>query len=222
MIADAVNNLRSALDHAVWLLSTSTVSPPSEPLPKAWREVGWPVVLDSKDWGGAVGSRLKFITDPAARAEIKGLQPFSRRQQEPQRDEFAVLHELWNVHKHRHLPLTQVWVGLDAMLSKLNRATVIDSPPGYADDLRKQFRDHSFVSLGDSSPRPFEDGASLGRYREAGPPYSWAPETHMHAYLAVDIAFHSGPPAFGQPVQETLRNIRGAVAAALHALESFV
>jgi hypothetical protein len=201
-------------------LSTRS-APPPDPLPKEWREVGWPVVLDAKDWTSSVGSRLKFVRDPEAREQIKAFQPFSRRQRDPRSDEFAVLHELWNVHKHRHLPLTQVWVGIDKMDSMLNRATVFDAPPGYADDLRRQIREHAYVSVGDSPRRAFEDGAVLGRYREARPPYSWAPEIHMHAYLAVEIAFPTGPPAYGSAVQDTLRSIRDEVAVALEALKPF-
>jgi len=99
---------------------------------------------------------------------------------------------------------------------------VFDAPRGLADGLRKQLREHAYVIVGDSSPRLFDDGAELGRVREARPPYSWRPEVHVHPYITLDIAFHEGAPAYGGPVQDVLRRIRDEVVAALEALEPFV
>lgn len=221
LIGDAVNNLRAALDHAIWSLSTTNTVPP-DPLTSPWRDLGWPVVLKAADWPSTCGSKLRFVVDPAIRAEIERLQPFGRRQQEPERDEFAILHELWNIHKHRHLRLTQLWIGLDQVLSRLNRVTIVDSPPGYADDLRKRLREHRYEIVSGGGPRPFVDGAELGRIREAGPPFSWLPDVHMHVRLAVNVAFESGRPGFGANVQQALRAIRDAVVTALDALAPFL
>jgi hypothetical protein len=97
LIADAVNNLRAALDNLIWLLSIKAATRPPDPIPKRspWRTVGWPVVLQRSDWEGACRSRLQFV-DPMIFQEIERFQPFSRREHDPERDEFAVLNELWN------------------------------------------------------------------------------------------------------------------------------
>lgn len=211
LIGEIVNALRGALDHAIWHFSTRATPAPPDPLPLIWKEVGWPVVLKSGNWPSACGTRLRFVTDDAVRAVIKRAQPFSRRKEEPERDEFAVLHELWNVHKHRHLPLTQLWVGLNQVASRLNQVTVFDAPPGYADDLRQHLREHAYVVISGGEPRPFEDSTELARVRETGPPYSWWPDMHVDPVFAVDIAFDQGPPAYGVAVEQALGRIRDQV-----------
>ena len=222
LIADAVNNLRAALDHAVWQLSLRSATPP-DPIPhkgpgNEWRYVGWPIVTAPMTWARTAAMRLRFI-DHGVWAQFEGLQPFHRRQQQPEADEFAVLDELWKIYKHRHLPLTQLWVGLAKAVSLLNRVTIIDFPPGYADELRKRLREHDFEIISDGAPRPFEDGTELGRIREAAPPYSWMPEVYVDAHLTVHVAFHEGPVDKGSSVQDALRLIRDEVFAALKAVE---
>ncbi len=221
LIGETVNALRAALDHAVWFFSTRAYAAPPDPLPIEWREVGWPVVHKAADWPSACGTRLRFVADDSIRTVIKEAQPFSRRKQEPERDEFAVLHELWNVHKHRHLPLTQLWVGLHQVVSSLNRVAVVDAPPGHADSLRNYLRKHAYVVISGGEPRPFEDNTELARIREAHPPYSWWPEMHVDPTLAVDVAFNQGPPAYGVSVQEALGRIRDEVIDALDGLRPF-
>jgi hypothetical protein len=223
LIADAVNNLRAALDNLIWLLSIKVHTRPADPIPKRspWRRVGWPVVLHRSDWEDACSSQLQFV-DPAILPEIAPFQPFSRREQDPQRDEFAVLNELWNIHKHRHLPLTEFWLGLDHVTSQLNRVTLISSPPHYGDDLRAALRSHAYEIVEDHPRGRFEDGAVLGTVREARPPYSWWPDMHLHTYLAVDVAFGTDPPGYGAPVQETLSALRDQVAAVVRALGPYV
>ncbi len=223
LIADAVNNLRAALDNLIWLLSIKTTTPPPNPIPMSspWRVVGWPVVLQRDNWKGNCGKQLQFV-DPTIFGEIERFQPFSRREHDPERDEFAVLNELWNIHKHRHLPLTEFWLGLDHVTSQLNRVTVISSPPHYGDDLRAALSSHAYEIVEDHPRGRFEDGAVLGIVREAQPPYSWWPDMHLHTYLAVDVAFGSDPPGYGVPVQETLSAIRDQVAAAVGALKQYV
>jgi hypothetical protein len=224
LIADAINNLRASLDHLVWRLSLKGATPP-DAIPRKgpgreWRDVGWPIVSEPAAWAPTAAMRLRFV-DQGVWATFEGLQPFRRRQQQPELDEFAMLDELWNIYKHRHLPLTQLWIGLDEVLSQLNRVEVFDAPRGYADSIRKTLREHAYVIVSDGVPRPFVDGAELGRIREAGPPFSWWPEVHVNAVLAVNIAFDKGPSAQGAPVQDTLRRIRDETVAALKTIEPF-
>ena len=58
LISDTVNNLRAALDHALWELTIRATRPPPDPLPHEWRRVGWPVVLKStRPTGSTSGGR---------------------------------------------------------------------------------------------------------------------------------------------------------------------
>lgn len=172
LVADVVNNLRAALDHVVWRLAPEPI--PRKGAGREWRLIGWPIALEQSAWTPTAAMRLRYV-DPGVWAEFERLQPFSRRQQQPERDEFALLDELWNVYKHRHLPLTQLWVGLDKAVSLLNRVEVFDAPRGYGDGLRKQLGEHSYVIISGSGPQPFIDGAELGRIREAAPPTRGGP-----------------------------------------------
>lgn len=224
LVADAVNNLRSALDHAVWRLSVQSASPPF-PVPRRgsgseWRSVAWPIALEERSWHSMAARRLRFV-DRQVWPEVERLQPFRRRTTEPERDEFAILDELWNVYKHRHLPLTQVWVGLGRAASLLNRVQVFDAPRGYADGLRKQLREHAYEIVLATGRQPFTDGVELGTVREAKPPYSWCPEVHLDAHLLVEVSFEEGPPAYGAPVQGALKQLRNAVGGAIKAIEPY-
>lgn len=250
LISDAVNNLRAALDHAVWQLSIARTLPP-EPIPRKgpgsiWRQIGWPITLDCSRWQVQSAQKLHFI-EPTVQALFKPLQPFYRRPNDPEGDEFAVLDELWNVYKHRHLPLTEAWVGLEQVLSRMERWA--DEPGGQAlipadfelpnpfstvvretpeerarrvESWREALRQHSFTSISQHALGPFKDGAELGRVREPGPVYSEWPQMDVDPKLAVDVAFGPGAiGAQGRSVQRTLDGIRDEVITALKALESY-
>jgi hypothetical protein len=105
LIGEAVNSLRAALDHAVWRLSGGDTFAPESVRGTPWRRVGWPVVLREQDW---LGDALRFVGDEG-RTQIRRLQLFERRKDDPEADEFAVLDELWNVYKHREIPVAQFW-----------------------------------------------------------------------------------------------------------------
>jgi hypothetical protein len=213
LITDTVNNLRSALDHAVWHLSVKWTTPPPDPIKKGsrWASVGWPAVLNGTDWKSACGSKL-FYVEPSVRAVIKRSQPFTRRKQQPERDEFAVLDELWRIHKHRQLPLVESTVGIDEIVSNAYQRVRDASPPS-------EFPQHVFTLISERRG-PFQEGAELGRAREGSSLHTSDPEMKVDAKLAIDIAFKEGP-AYGEPVERTLQRIRDEVVAALEALEPY-
>lgn len=96
LAGEAIQNLRSALDHAVW---------------SAWRSVKentgdgghtqFPI-CDDADKFAALQWRLEGVPE-AVRAIIENAQPYNRHPPAPSRDIFAVHRELSNTDKHRAL-----------------------------------------------------------------------------------------------------------------------
>jgi hypothetical protein len=173
----------------------------------------------SADWNTQLGSSLRLVRNPGIRAVIERAQPFYRRKRYPRGDEFAVLDQLWNVSKHRHLPFAQTLVGLDMVRSNLaDRYVGVEG----ADDARESAKKHMFATISQRHPGPFEDGAELGRVREVGSVFSIWPQRNVDATLAIEVTFRKGPPAYGRPVEGTMAALRGVVAIALDSLKPFV
>jgi len=114
----------------------------------------------------------------------------------------AVLDELWNIDKHRHLHLTLFFVGLHDVESK-----------------RPEIK---FRILKKKPPGPFKGRAETGRVEPVGGPYrNWVmAHVNMKPILTFDIAFKQGPPAHGGRVMETLSEIRDHVADILHLFDA--
>jgi hypothetical protein len=125
VIGDIVHNLRSALDHMVWTLTVaSQPQPPPNPIPRRgsgseWRDVGFPLYtnpypLDASGnlipWQNGKEPKSLWGIEPGLRAEFEKLQPF-RWGEEATFHPLAILHDLWNIDKHRHLHLTHFRVG---------------------------------------------------------------------------------------------------------------
>jgi hypothetical protein len=246
VVADILNNLRSALDNLVWALSVEFQPvPPPYPIPQGdpWRDVKFPVTLYRRDWKGALGSQLKLV-DPTVHAKFERLQPFDRRQHDPERDEFAVLNELWNTDKHRHLLLTEFFLGLDGVRSgfqahvaanpagkvTVQQATKVGDPPppppvildeaGRAEHHRRLLEsaaEHQYSIIVQHPAGPVEDGTELGRVRESstGGFIIMNPEMHVDPDLVFDVAFEKRSPANGELVMPTLATLRDEVWAAL-------
>ncbi len=205
LIGDIVNQLRASLDNLVWALSVRHSGPaPGHPIPRGnpWRRVAFPVVLSKDDWKGVSTNALRYV-EPGLLTRFYRLQPFYRRKKQPLRDPLAVLDELWNTDKHRRPHLTQVFVGLEDVLSTYPR-TIISQPPGYADSLK-----HSYAIVSQRPRGPVKNQAELGRVIEPG--LQLAPQVYMHAYLAYDIAFERRSPAQGVLVVPELKKLRDEV-----------
>lgn len=103
--ADAISNLRGALDHAVWEISILTVGPPPEPLPSRWRRIQFPVCASIEQWAEAIsGKRDRLWALPSeVRFAIERAQPFHAAR--PDEEPLVWLHELNNSNKHRTLSI---------------------------------------------------------------------------------------------------------------------
>jgi hypothetical protein len=208
IIGDVVHNLRSALDHLVWQLTIAEGhTPPPNPIPKRglgseWRDIGFPIYVKPHPtdylgnlipWTGAKDLQSLWGIGPRLRAEFQGLQPFVTGQN-PTKEPLAILDELWNIDRHRHLHPTLFYVGLHDVESK--------SP-------KLKFR-----ILEKKSPGPFKGRAEIGRVEAVGGPYpnSLMVQMNVQPILTFDIAFEQGPPAYGAPVIETLSEVRHDIA----------
>ena len=103
VVGDCINNMRAALDHAVFGLSVHyadhDLSPDEE------QQISYPVCSTVECWRRATSAALRFLPPDVQRA-IDAHQPYHdpagpARANNPLR----VLHDLWNADKHRRLHL---------------------------------------------------------------------------------------------------------------------
>lgn len=194
IIGDVVHNLRSALDHVVWGLSVkSGTSPPVIPA-GPWRKVAFPIFDDAAKYATFSGPMIAMIRPGSIRAssvpKIEAVQPFATGQPEPEREPLMVLHELWNLDKHRSLVTT-------AAIGELE--DVIFEPP---------FEGVPRIEYGISFKRdagPFKDGDVLGGlHMLPKQARSTIPEWDVDPKGAFGIAFPEGFPAYGGILVPTL------------------
>ena len=217
VIGDVVNNLRAALDNLVWRLSVHEqarhgISPPPDPLPynSPWRRVSFPIVTAPTAWDPARPRCLGFVRKDLW-AWFERLQPFVTGKNTGQavREPLAILDELWNIDKHRHLHIGQWFAGLHAVTSGFDEIFPIPGKSGW---------DYEIVS---QSLGPFADGTYLGRVRiiqnDVVGPFPWM---HVKAQLAFDVAFEKGPPAYGGQLIPTLRQLHKVVSLIVREFES--
>jgi hypothetical protein len=212
IIGDIVHGFRSALDQAAWTLSvefqkTLGNAPPAGPIPRGdpWRNIWFPILQDPGQWAGATANQLWAIHQ-ALLAQIEPLQPYRTGQNAPEREPLAVLQELWNIDKHRHLHLVNATVELHDVVSA-------EPFPG-APHLK-------FAIVSQRAPGPLVNRAEIGRARMIREPGGLLgvtlPQMHMDALVAVDVAFDQGYPAYGGRVVQTLRQIGQTVSAIVDA-----
>ncbi len=205
-VSDTINDLCSALDNLVWALTVKHSGPPPDPMPRAdrlkWRRATFPAAITANDWKSVRGHNLWGV-EPGLLARFQALQPYRRRQPDPERDEFAILHALWNRDKHRHPSLVLVPVGL----AGLSRG---DPAPGVPNDL-------GFEVVKERLARPLEGRTEVARLREVIPPGSRRVSLDMDVDYSVSfgIAFEQGPPCDGRGVYTTLEACRDQVKIAL-------
>ncbi|HXN39049.1 MAG TPA: hypothetical protein VN892_13500 [Solirubrobacteraceae bacterium] len=223
VIGDIVHGLRSALDQVAWNLSvayqaTRGITPPPDPIPPGdrWRDIAFPICRRSQGWNSLWGSKM-WAADPALRAAFERFQPYFSGKNPADREPLAVLDELWNIDKHRHLHLVNSTIEL--------RDVISTKPfPGIPDI--------AFEVISKTAPGPLVGPTEIGRARmirrpdgrltapiATGPDGEMSPgiiatslpQVHMNPDLAVDVAFDQGPPAYGGSVLKTLRSIRKTV-----------
>jgi hypothetical protein len=197
VIGDIVHGLRSALDQLIWALSVDYQpgGPPADPIPRnsPWRDIWFPVCLSPQHWSDQ--QRKLWAVDPSYVAIIEAFQPFATGQQAPDREPLAVLQELWNIDKHRHLHLVNMTIELMDILS-------VEPFPG------APYVEFDVVSK--RARGPLVGHAEIGRARLIPNKQVLAmtlPQMNMDPSIAVDIAFDQGAPAYGGAVLHTLREI---------------
>jgi hypothetical protein len=208
VIGDIVHNLRSALDHMIWVLSLDASTPPPpppDPIPNSspWHSVAFPVIVNLADWTLSEMKKIAGVR-PDLRARIEALQPFNTGPSTPREEPLAVLHQLWQVDKHRHLHLTNCFVGVKDIVHR--------KPFPSAPDIAFQVTWKRDVG-------PFKDGAPIARAKPIPIPGGVIavslPMMHMEPHLAFDVAFDQGPPAYGGRVMESLERLYNTVSAIL-------
>lgn len=221
IIGDIVHGFRSALDQIAWSLSVSYkatfgVSPPADPIPRGdpWRNIWFPVCLAPKAWQAACANQL-WAVDPSLLPVLEALQPYVTGQHAPEREPLAVLQELWNIDKHRHLHLVNETIELDNVLT-------FEPDP---EDPHSPASSISFDVISQRAPGPLEGRTEIGRARlipPKMPPGSIFilshPQHYMDPRIAVDPAFEQGAPAYGGRVLHTLSQISEAIEAILAAV----
>ncbi len=157
---DVIHNMRSALDH---LIEQLTIRHSGRPLAKT----EFPVFVDADKFGGRERSMIGGCS-PAVREAIRDLQPYHRN--DPTTDPLWKLHDLWNMDKHRVVPIVG-FVSLSQTFSKLHLTGGLD--------------------LGKFAGRvPFVDGAEIGRMLLAD---EQDPEASVKLNPPIHIVFeHSG------------------------------
>jgi hypothetical protein len=222
IIGDVVHNLRSALDHLVWQLTIANGYTPPNPIPAGgkpgseWRRIHFPIYTFEKfdrypsgrripwRYGWPGWSRKKVAGSlwgirPDLRTVIQKLQPFNRRKN-PSKEPLAILDELWNTDKHRHLHLAHFLVVLDDV------GTVVTSALTPVVSLRVI---EKYV------PRPLKGRTVIGRLENIGQHRSPSPYVDVNLRITYDVAFEEGPPAYGGGVIETLKRLHETVAAVI-------
>jgi hypothetical protein len=135
------------------------------------------------------------------RTEFQRLQPFNHGKDAPKKP-LAILDELWNIDKHRHLHLALFFVGLH--------------------DVKGKGPKFDFRVVKKKPPGPFKGRAEIGKVEAVGGPYpNWIMlQMDVQPILRFDIAFEQGPPAYGGRVIEVLERLRDTVAAILVKFDS--
>jgi hypothetical protein len=211
LVSDTINDLRGALDNLVWALTIKHSGLPPRSMSRVeqarWRQVSFPSAVTSNDWKSVRGNNLWGV-EPRLLADFEALQPYRRRQRDPDRDEFRILNEMWNRDKHRQPTVVVVPVGLHSVTS---------------DDLTlDRFKDYSFEIVKQRRVRPLKGRTEIGRIREIkrdGVPWL-QPEMNVEYSVSFGIVFEKGPPAYGMGVYATLESCRDAVQLALRQFES--
>jgi hypothetical protein len=99
-VGEIVHNLRSALDHVAWVLAASNTDDVAALWEPGTRErIMFPVAKTTEAFSS---HRLMPFISQAAKAALYPLQPHTRgHPYQVARHPLAVLHDLWNIDKHR-------------------------------------------------------------------------------------------------------------------------
>jgi hypothetical protein len=180
---DAIQNMRSALDHLVVELATAEYG---GPLPhEIESKLAFPITT-CRDKFRAARKRSRLTCVPArAQAVIQRLQPYRRG--DYRTDLLWVLQELSNIDKHRRLPLLNTLLH-SVKIERFQSSDVRQFSPGIVGPFKEKTVILSW------SPSNAEVDVELGP-------------------ILIEIAFGEGTPVEGQPVTDTFNALNRYVAA---------
>lgn len=199
LIGDIVHSLRATLDNLVWELSVDFRGPaPDDPLPPGspWRRIGFPIVTDNKRWASAEPPGGLWAIDPSLISTFKEYQPFVSRRDRPDQEALAILQELWNIDKHRH-----VHVGVVGVAPNLGQILALpDAGRGVVRTIRGK--------------RTLELNTMIELFsvtiEKQVPQY-----VEMNWGVDFQLSFDHGPPAFGRDTIDFLGDVMVTIKAIL-------
>jgi len=193
LAGEVVHGARSALDNLVWALSElnwGAGKPP--PQKRDWIRVSFPVFKTAASWPNHVVKL--WAVKPALVSKFEALQPYQPSNE--YREAIALLEELWNVDKHRVVPIVSAFV----------------------DPMPKWFMSPTkgnVLMTGDFVP--FEDGAEVMRFGVIENYSEGEPKITFGVEASFGVAFEQHP---GRDARHVLQDALGAVTAILGAFES--
>jgi hypothetical protein len=176
VIGEAIHGLRTALDHAVYALSSLDGEPPGGTEFPIFKDE--PLFRNTNRPGGL--RKIRGLRDPA-REVVESVQPFHHSGGEPERHLLWVLHQLSNADKHRSLNLTSAFLGQSEM--------TLEADGGVA--LKR-------IEIPERGP--VEDGTELARWAVA---VSGEGKVELKGQIAYCVAFDEAGPAKGEPVKSS-------------------
>lgn len=177
MAGDAIQNLRSTLDHLV--VEIARVNSGGYLMERVERDIMFPITTSPQLFRNARKRGCLGCVPPRAQALIRLMQPYHNGD-EWTRHPLWVLHQLSNIDKHRRLPLLQ------STVPELQVAKI-------------RFRQVREFSLGASGP--FKDKAVLASWDPDA-----EVEVDLRA-VTVEVAFGEGTPLPGAPLLQSLADL---------------
>ncbi len=205
ILGDVVHGLRATLDNLVWELSVAfTGSPPVDPIPAGnrWRKIGFPIITDESKWAPTLKGPL-WAVDPSLTPTFKKYQPFLTGQHAPDREPLAILQELWNIDKHRHIHVVAIAAGPDPRH--------IFALPTQGRGIIKHVRGARELKLNTMTELfSVELDEPVLQYVD------------MDWKIHFDITFDQGPPAYGRDPIDFLQDVKDAVTAIVAEFEPYL
>jgi hypothetical protein len=190
LIGDCVHNLRAALDYLVWELV-----PESARTGKGATAIEFPIFTDPTRYAAEAPKKIGSLP-PKAQAVIETLQPFAGPNrkpwypdwQDPALEPLAFLYELDKWDKHRSLNLTEDVLSVALVGFEQLGLTV---PPDDLHILSGRFKRGAIIAGAD-----MPNGST---------------EVDVYLRATYNVSFDGGGPAGGEPLIQTLDNIRQVV-----------
>ena len=204
LIGDVIQNLRSALDHAIFAISYSRN--PAEF--RDDRTTEFPICDNVEAFnrprrrGGPPRYKIRGLP-PDAQAIVEGLQPYRRGNENLTSDPLWILREMSNIDKHRSIHVT-TWSAYSIALD------ITQIMPGA--------RIHSHRVR---PPGVIESGATIVEI-DLTTPGPGKPAMHMQKEFLFTIAFDEDTPLVGQQVQSALYDLGLYVEGIIESLSRFV